>query len=366
MIIGIYILSIVGVIVLTGVCVDLYYAINEWQQRIHIGRWDNRKQWQAAMEKKARQWLRKSPIVSKTDQNRWILWDMIRGNYASRIIQSWQDGGLLLGLSKEDAQLYVKHHPQLFSRHIEVDQAFLAFALKQQSALEEDKEMLMKKYLVSYTDENHTIPYREACTQIRFVDTVGLVCPFLYSIGEYTLANKQIAEYDKALYKKVFPAHAFNLSTQLPMGVFDWSRGIGWYILGLVLTPESIYNQHERILRLAANLLPLQSQQGGFSCMVFNPEGRYESSGSAIIGLLFVEAYKLSGDDRFIKAAFKIESSLMKATRRNGALDYAQGDTKGIGFYSNKFSIMPFAQGISLLLSKKLDKYETVISEVME
>ena len=62
MIIGIYILSIVGVIVLTGVCVDLYYALNEWQQRIHIGSWDNRKQWQAAMEIKSSQWLRTSPI----------------------------------------------------------------------------------------------------------------------------------------------------------------------------------------------------------------------------------------------------------------------------------------------------------------
>lgn len=361
MIISIYILGLVGVIAFAGMCVDLYHAFDEWQQRIHIGRWNNREQWQKAVENKARQWLVKSPVVQKTDQNRWVLWDMIRGNYSSHTIQSWQDGGLILGLSKEDAQLYVKHHPQLFSNNIEIDQAFLAFALKQQSVLEEEKESLMKKKIASYIDGNHTIPYRKVCPQIRFVDTIGLVCPFLYCIGERKLADKQIAEYDKALYQNVFPAHAFNLSVQLPMGVFDWGRGIGWYILGLILTPEGIQSQRERILHLAMNLLPFQRPQGGFSCMIFNQEERYESSGSATIGLLFVEAYKLSGDIQFLKAAFKVEGSLMKATRRNGALDYAQGDTKGIGFYSNKFSIMPFVQGISLLLSKKLDNYETII-----
>lgn len=34
----------------------------------------------------------------------------------------------------------------------------------------------------------------------------------------------------------------------------------------------------------------------------------------------------------------------------DGALDYCQGDTKGIGMYSNIFRRMPFAQGILLKL----------------
>ena len=47
----------------------------------------------------------------------------------------------------------------------------------------------------------------------------------------------------------------------------------------------------------------------------------------------------------------------MHATRRNGALDYCQGDTYGIGLYSQIFSVMPFAQGMALMLSKNLDEY---------
>ena len=45
----------------------------------------------------------------------------------------------------------------------------------------------------------------------------------------------------------------------------------------------------------------------------------------------------------------------MKATRRNGAVDYCQGDTYGIGYYSQIFSVMPFVQGLTLMLSKQLD-----------
>ena len=47
----------------------------------------------------------------------------------------------------------------------------------------------------------------------------------------------------------------------------------------------------------------------------------------------------------------------MKATRRNGAVDNCQGDTYGIGYYSQIFSVMPFVQGLVLMLSKQLDSF---------
>ena len=59
--------------------------------------------------------------------------------------------------------------------------------------------------------------------------------------------------------------------------------------------------------------------------------------------------------------AIKIEKALMKATRRDGTIDFAQGDTKGIGSYSQIFDRMPFAQGMGLYLSKTLDIYEKTI-----
>lgn len=38
-------------------------------------------------------------------------------------------------------------------------------------------------------------------------------------------------------------------------------------------------------------------------------------------------------------------AKLRSVTRITGALDWCQGDTKGIGIFAKKFGVMPFAQG---------------------
>ena len=351
------ILSIIGFISLIFLSVDAFISFNEWQQRIHIGRWQDRKSWQRAVEKKAQSWLRHSPTIRITDQNRFILWDMLRGNYHSSTIQSWQDAGLLLGLNKEDAISYLNHHPKLFSSPtLEFDQALLAYALKKQGVLSTEQENKIQALFKSFIQEKSTIPYRKQLSDIRFVDTLGLVCPFLYICGWKELALEQMKEYDNILLKGIFPPHAFNKKYQISMGVFDWSRGLGWYILALIET-DTLEGNKERILRLADGLIPYQQPNGGYCCMFFNPQERFESSGTALIGLLYIKAYELSHQSEYLKVAKSIEQSLMRATRRNGAVDYAQGDTKGIGFYSRTFSVMPFAQGMTLYLSIRLNNY---------
>lgn len=362
----IYLLAIIGGIAIVFLLTDIATAFNQWQQRIHIGRWENRRVWQKAIEKKSRQWLRHTPTVKITDQGRLILWDRIRGNYRSATIQSWQDAGLLLGLEKEDAIAYSKQHPKLFAKEaMETDQMLLAYALKKKGALSTEAEERLKAAFLPYETSTSTIPYRKRLPDYRFVDTIGMVCPFLYACGLNSLADRQIQEYDKVLLQGTFPPHVCYLPGQLPLGVFDWGRGLGWYILGLTETMELEMNQ-KRILHLAERLLPLQKEEGGFGCMLFNPIERFESSGTALCGILFVRAYQLSLEPAFLKAAFASEKALMKATRRNGAIDYAQGDTKGIGFYSRTFDIMPFAQGMGLYLSKILNMYETTVSTLLE
>ncbi len=80
-----------------------------------------------------------------------------------------------------------------------------------------------------------------------------------------------------------------------------------------------------------------------------------ESSGTVLVGILFVSAYCITHDKIFLDAALRVEKSLMKAIRRNGALDYCQGDTYGIGYYSQIFSVMSFAQGVALRFFKEID-----------
>lgn len=60
---------------------------------------------------------------------------------------------------------------------------------------------------------------------------------------------------------------------------------------------------------------------------------------------------------------------LMKVARRNGTIDFSQGDTNGIGVYSQNFDIMPFTQDFTLRASyfkliffiKTQEVYETTL-----
>lgn len=356
-----YLSALMGIIAFLFFSTDWIISLSLWQRRVHIGRWTDRKKWQEAVEEKARQWLHKSPTVQITDQNRLVLWDILTGNYRSHTIQSWQDAGLLFALSEQDAQEYIKLHPHLFDEeNIEIDMFLLAYILKIKKALPIEVELRLKNEFASHRQLQETFPYRKALPYIRFVDTIGMVCPLLHAIGFGDLAIRQIEEYEPACYQGIFPPHAYDLKLQKPLGIYDWGRGWGWYILGLIETADLPGNK-KRILNFSKQLLSFQREDGGFSCFVFNLNERFESSGSALFGLLFLHAYQLSGDECYLNAAIKIEKSLMKATRRDGTIDFAQGDTKGIGFYSQKFNRLPFAQGMGLYLSKTLDMYEKTI-----
>lgn len=320
----------------------IFHDVNTWQARIHIGRWYDRYEWQEALRKKARKWLRHMSMAP------------VLGRNGRETVKQWQIAGLLLGLEEADAQIFLSRHPDFLDGDGElIEKAFLAYALKKKELLPEIAGKRLVSTIEEIASKHKTIPYRKDSPDIRYVDTIGLLCPFLYSMGMDLLADRQLAEYDGALYEGIFPFHAYNIEEKLPMGVCDWSRGMGWYILGL-LESES---KQDRILLLARRMRELQRVDGSFGCFIFNPSSPRESSGTALAGLLFSRAYKLSRDACFMEAAEKCVGALMTMTRRDGALDFAQGDTLGISLYSTRFDILPFAQGITLLLLKQLDLF---------
>lgn len=311
------------------------HRIVTWQARIHIGRWTDPAAWKRSVEGKAREWLRHMP-------------KRIRGlDMQAPAIRCWQTAGLLLGLTPADASVWIQNNALLLGTAPLPEAALLAYALKKRDALSETDQNRIRARIIQ---SKGTLPYRPSCPEIRFVDTIGMICPFLYAVGMDEWADRQIEEYDAGLYANTFPPHAYHLERELPLGVYDWGRGTGWYVLGLI---ESDRNE-ERILQLAERLLPLQKEDGSFGCFLFDPSSCPESSGSALMGLLMVRAWELGGGDLFLSAAMKSEQSLMKMTRRDGTVDYAQGDTMGIGNYSRHFGIMPFAQGMTLLLANRL------------
>lgn len=355
------IILILFIILLIFIGFDLALFFYEWQARIHIGRWYDRIEWQKAIESKARKWVNNLPTVKQTDNNYWVLYDVLRGKYRNRTIQSWQAAGLLLALGEAESSQYMKQKIDATGnwkkKPVHLDEVLLAYVLKKNGALPKNAEQAIISLLMDIKGSQETIPYRANIPEVRFVDTIGMAVPFLFLCGDTELATKQILEYDRARLKNSsFPSHAYNITHDVPLGIYDWARGIGWYILGL-LESKTYGAFDDRIVSLAKELLPYEKNGGGFGTMFFNKDSVYESSGTALIGLLMINAYRINPDSRFLEVAFRTEKKLMASTRRNGAIDFCQGDTKGIGYYSTYFSIMPFAQGIALKLSKELNAY---------
>lgn len=312
----------------------MFRNLSDWFWRIHIGKLaSDRKAWQHAVESVALKWLGRSPSVEGQTTD----------------VEVWQKAGLVLGLGE---QLPVSEKSRLScwltavsEQDMRPEHLLLAYALHIQTDA-------INAYVESFKES--TIPYRDWVKDIRFVDTLGMIVPYLHTIGNDALALRQLAEYDAAMLKGLYPAHAFDLSLGLPLGVFDWGRGCGWYILSLI-EADDLSGNDERVVRLAKALLPLQRENGWYGAFLFVRGSRNESSCTSLIGRLMVKAYELTKDRAYLQSACLCEKALMTATRRNGAIDYCQGDTHGIGNYSLSFSVMPFVQGMALKLSKEID-----------
>ena len=349
----IYLFTIIGLLSTPFFIYDAYLIIRSMYCRYHIGRWPNRKVWQAAVEKKCIEWFYKPPSVPISDEKRFILWDIIRHKHSNSTIKSWQFAGILLGLENKYSTIFLKRHNPILSN--DIDNALLIYVLWKKHALD---DIDLKKYTkILLGEKKETIPYRKRLPNIRFVDTIGMVLPLLVAGGQQERAMLQLKEFEPALLNGIFPAHAYDLERGLPLGIYDWGRGLGWYILGV--TEANIDSSLDSlIVRTADNLLSLQKSNGGLSCKYFT-ESHLESSGTAMLGILFINAFKITHNIIYYTAALKAEKCLMSITRRNGEIDFAQGDTKGIGSYSNIFDIMPFTQGMTLYLSHEIDKYST-------
>lgn len=379
-----YFLAAVGVLSLIVFSVDLYISLNKWQSRIHIGRWVSFIEWKGAVDKCSKRWLVHSPTVPMYDTNRYIILDILRGNYRNSTIQSWQDAGLYMGVcSKVSHSQRLQIIDRLGKQSIfNIDFALSLYALIAYSPGDlEDKGMHMADRFYSLVKEiqgfEKTVPYRKHLPERRFVDTVGMICPFLFMYSGLTgnrdaseLALRQIKEYEKYLHPVIgFPPHSVDVRTGAPSGVYDWGRGVGWFILGLVESRRAILANHEdcsneyidyiekMILKLAIPMTKYQLPNGGFSFFVCDRSSFGEGSASVLAGLLFFEAYLISEDEKYKKITDRVLSFLMTITQRNGAIDMCQGDTKGVGIYSMRFGYMPFAQGLlSLLLNRYVDK----------
>ncbi|HLA56756.1 MAG TPA: glycoside hydrolase family 88 protein [Flavobacterium sp.] len=363
---------------------DFIPQFHTWQGRIHIGRYADRETWAKKILAKSKSWLAKTPTIKLTDNERLIVFDIILGNYSRNAIQHWQQASLVLGLtecvyktndesqksqitnfvqSKLDDSGNWKNTPK------EIDGVILAYSFLNVDWLDHKKYKpaydAMWKMVREMVGDDGTIQYRTNMKSYRYVDTIGFVCPFLMAYGirfnnneAIDLCVKQIAEFNKygMLNGEFIPCHTYHTETKLPVGLFGWGRGLGWYAIGLIDAWKILPDNHpqknqltESVVSFAKTAIKWQQEYGAWTWIVTRKESRADSSATATLAWCLGQASSIKDISKScLEAKEKALKYLMTVTRRDGIVDFSQGDTKDIGVHSQHFDILPFTQGFVL------------------
>lgn len=370
---------LIFVSVLLLVCVAVFAAdfapmFMAWLKRIHIGRYTDQKQWYADAEKKALEQIEKMPPLPVTDKTAYTLLPKLRGEYYNFYFATWQLAVLLSATGENEKAREMAYRffekEDWFDRSYKTSAGMLFYEMLCNGFENDQKfKVAVEDYIckVFKAAGDSTLPYVLEYKE-HYVDTLGMVCPFLIKYHQVygcpealELAKRQFDEfYTYGINGRTgLPIHCFNPDNKMPLGLYGWGRGCGWLALALtecikLLDGDDAYAQvlKERAHNLVKSLLPHQNKNGSFNCIIGVPSSREDSSATAMIGgLLALLGYREESE--------KCLRFIMSVTRRNGEVDFAQGDTMGIGNYSRRFEPMPAAQGFALVLAKEIIKNET-------
>lgn len=357
---------------------DIIPIMKTWVSRIHIGRYDNKDIWKNAIEEKSIKWINNTPKIKVTDNTRLVIIDKLKGNYSKSAIQHWQHAALLLGLNEDENNKANESINQYLNSHFDgngqwkekpefVDCAILSYAVMKCDRTDKYKPSLDYTYelIKELVGEDNTVKYRKSMPNYRYVDTVGFISPFLVKYGlKYNdekaieLGIKQITEYYKYGFdsENNIPFHAYDVNNKYKLGLCGWGRGLGWFAIGLIDAWRELPNNNkyknileEIVIKYANTILKLQLDNGGFGWTVTRKETRIDSSTIATLGYFLVCASEIKEiTDKCLEGYNKAIKYLMSVTKKNGEIDFSQGDTKDIGVYSILFDILPFTQGFAL------------------
>ncbi len=356
--------------------VDFLFYLKDRYCRFHIGRWPDPAAWQRKVEDRAVRWLLHTPTVKITDNCRYMLLDFLTGRYRSHTIQSWQKGALLLAMLESGRPELARRARQAAASLLDgagdwkvppaaVDCGLLSCAVLLACGPQAARPALERAAAVieGQRHESGMLCYTRGNTSPdMYVDTLGLACPFLVLWGKTCgrpeleeMAVFQLETFHRygMLPGTALPNHAFHIGTKLPLGVYGWGRGTGWYVIGLLDTYRNVTDPAHRerlralLLEAAEDYRRFQRPDGGFGSTLQRMD-TYDSSATAVLAWFYLSCGEIFGREDYEEIGGRCLDKLRGVTRITGAIDWCQGDTKGIGIFAQTYDIMPFAQGMAL------------------
>ncbi len=380
----ILIILLIAVVILGFDYLDTFL---NWLGRVKIGSIHGDDEWKNATEKIIIKWLNGAPKVPVNENKKFKLISLIKNGTKIDSTAYWQDASVLKAADKIDDsdegiialldKYIVLESGEWKDEPKKIDAAMLAYEMLCCDAIDNDIIKPAMDYIANYLnylyEKYGTVPYNENVKDVRFVDTIGMICPFLmkyavvYNEPRFVdIALDQIKEYKKYGFDKdtKIPCHCFNVKNKASLGIYGWGRGCAWWAVGITdslktLMTVKTYNAEKVLLlkyfiEFMTVIKVYQREDGAFTRMIFT-ESLEDSSAGAMLAYCFSYAYELTENDSFKIACKDVLNHLKACTRRNGVVDYAQGDTMGIGFYSSELRVVPAAQGFAVTASKEID-----------
>lgn|GEM_PF-2901750 len=207
-----------------------------------------------------------------------------------------------------------------------------------------------------------TLPYSTEQPNILLVDTLGITCPFLAEAGARfkrpeasNLAATQLVEFiDRAIDPTTgLPWHAYEATGGPAYGILGWTRGAGWYAIGLAETLKHLPQNHPQFQKISAALsnlakavAPFQLPNGLWRWCLSQPEGDIDTSGSAMLAWAFHRALRLGLLDPNSKViATRAADGLTRFVDQFGRVHQALGECQAVGHYPRIFGRYPWGQG---------------------
>lgn len=292
---------------------------------------------------------------------------------------SWANGFLAQSLEyhhkefqeNEDIEALSRYYDNWYDKGLPIDNldntmnGYSLIYLYEQTGDKKYKKMIVSLanyLLVHKKDDLNNLPYRPESTNYIYIDSLGMICPFLARYGNKTdnkqatdLAVTQLVNFFEYGFdsKKNLPYHAFNLDGE-KKGIIGWGRSVGWLLIGIVDTLEYLDNDNpnynclvKKFTELIETVLKYQKENGSFSWQLQAIEGMDDSSATSMIGYSIIKALKLELiDTKYYSDIQKIIDFLLNVTQE-GYVMQSSSECRGLGMYPQVHGWYPWSQGPS-------------------
>lgn len=242
-------------------------------------------------------------------------------------------------------------------------------------------------YLEEYKKTTSGIlPYRATQPEDVYVDSIGIVVPFLARYA-YVRANQRAARMatDQLVHfldhgmdtHTGLPYHGYHAKTGVRQGIIGWGRACGWLLLGMAeyliwikdtqyhdIFPGEYVRIKEEFCNLVTRIERYRVKEGYFTWLITASEGPVDTSATALMAVAVLRAGQADILEK--QTALNIAKRGMKAiaqSQTEGRIENCSGECEGFGRYPQDYASYPWSIGPAVAADYL---YESISLEMTE